>query len=410
MNLIKLIKIASLLACLTAFPELYCMEVPRVSDATEALFAALKSDNVYLVQQALQNGASLAANGERETPLHYAAQKCSAEIVLELLKMGAKVDATDKFGQIPLHQGAGRGLDAIVQILLESGSLVNARDESGATSLSVAAACGHVGVMVLLLNRGAHVNAEGPNGATCLHMAAMMGQEKVARLLLENGAEVNAADVQGNLPLHRALMRGHEAVVRLLLERGAVVTALDVNMVLERHTALMRPPEEYRLLGLLFLYGVDIANFHEKMYQARIIVHPLAHLAVDGCLGGGELAKYRRENVEHVKILTEVLPCAVLHCPNAIDYLIAKGAQVEPALRVLTGMLLRSNALNNKYSMLFVRLANSMEHSPKKHFLKGLLDQLANCPNKTVTRFIASLLEPYHMTMMSEMGLKGRKN
>jgi hypothetical protein len=57
------------------------------------------------------------------TPLHLAASAGAADVVREMLELGAFVDATDKLGRTPLHMAAryGRGDDAM-DVLLEHGA------------------------------------------------------------------------------------------------------------------------------------------------------------------------------------------------------------------------------------------------------------------------------------------------
>lgn len=77
-------------------------------------------------------------------------------MVRPLLKCGADVNATGKYGRTALEVAASRGHEAVVRLLLERGADVNAKDKyRGETALRAAVSGGHEVVMRLLLERGA---------------------------------------------------------------------------------------------------------------------------------------------------------------------------------------------------------------------------------------------------------------
>jgi len=56
------------------------------------------------------------------TPLHLAASVGAADVVREMLGLGASVDAKDKLGRTPLHMAARYGRDEAMDVLLEHGA------------------------------------------------------------------------------------------------------------------------------------------------------------------------------------------------------------------------------------------------------------------------------------------------
>lgn len=194
-----------------------------------------------------------------ETPLHYAARLCKAqvkgdadiEIVKLLLEHGADCTAvTDQSFETPIHECARSGNNDILIALLESippsklQLTVNKRSSSGSSPLLVASYKGNVEVVRTLLKYHARVDVFDESGRTGLHVSAERGHLEVARELLEHKAYVNAKSKVGLTPLHLAAESGHKELVGLLVANyKATVDALT----LEKKTALHLAAEKGRL-------------------------------------------------------------------------------------------------------------------------------------------------------------------
>ncbi|QHN71123.1 hypothetical protein [Mollivirus kamchatka] len=88
---------------------------------------------------AIKYGADVSAGvrGTTETPLHFAARKGKARVVLALLEAGAQIDSTDNQGFTALHVAAAKGRIDVVEVLLDAGAnpLLLARDRRDGISL-----------------------------------------------------------------------------------------------------------------------------------------------------------------------------------------------------------------------------------------------------------------------------------
>lgn len=67
--------------------------------------------------------------------LHLASKEGHNEVVRELIKRGADVDAATRKGNSALHIASLAGQDIIVTILVENGANVNAQSLNGFTPL-----------------------------------------------------------------------------------------------------------------------------------------------------------------------------------------------------------------------------------------------------------------------------------
>lgn len=94
------------------------------------------------IHEAARNGEAIVSQDVdartvlgRETPLHLAVLGSHRRTAYELLREGANVDATNKYGQTPLHYATSC---TIVRLLLNHGASATARDAKGDTPLDTA--------------------------------------------------------------------------------------------------------------------------------------------------------------------------------------------------------------------------------------------------------------------------------
>ncbi|XP_010987401.2 ankyrin repeat domain-containing protein 27 isoform X1 [Camelus dromedarius] len=140
---------------------------------------------------------------------------------------GLSVNVTNQDGSSPLHVAALHGRVDLVLLLLKHGARVGARDASQAVPLHLACQNGHFQVVKYLLDSNAKPNKRDISGNTPLIYACSRGHHEVAALLLQHGASINAANSKGNTALHEAVIEKHVFVVELLLLHGASVQALN---------------------------------------------------------------------------------------------------------------------------------------------------------------------------------------
>jgi len=216
------------------------------------------------VGRALSDAPGNAASVDGSTPLHQAVRDNDTRTVDALLKRGANVKASTRYGVTPIQIAAMNGNAAIVRRLLDAGADVNTATPGGETALMTAARTGKADVLTLLLDRGANVNArETVRGQTALMWAVTENHPEIVKLLVARGADVKAqttiamprgeyvparaGGASGNgiirqralptkdggmTPLLFAVRDGNVAMTRLLLELGA-----DINQSSGNHTS-----------------------------------------------------------------------------------------------------------------------------------------------------------------------------
>lgn len=144
------------------------------------------------VKLLLDNGAYIETrDADRNTPVLLAASFGQTDIFLFLLKRGADIRATDKYGNSALIGAACECAEAsmnstydIVKVLLEKGAEVNAQNHEGTTALmNAAAGGGSAGIVKLLLDHGADANVRNERGETALALARKSQRPDKVRLL-----------------------------------------------------------------------------------------------------------------------------------------------------------------------------------------------------------------------------------
>ena len=134
-----------------------------------------------------------------------------------LRDMNADMNVKDALGRTPLHIAAEKGYADVVIFLVENGADVNLTDAKGNTPLIfIIHKTGNLEIVKGLLAKGAVVNAQNRTGETALMYAAWRGHPEIVRLLLEHRADATLKNRQGDTALTLAESRGHHAIAQML--------------------------------------------------------------------------------------------------------------------------------------------------------------------------------------------------
>lgn len=144
-----------------------------------------------------------------------------AGLPAETVLIPARLDAEVVPARPALHWAAVNGLPDMARLLLEEGAKIEATDHFGNTPLHLAVR--YPDLVRLLLENGAKVNARNAFGHTPLHLA--VEDRRVVEILLAAGAAVNAKNGFDKTPLDYAMRQGTSpyslSIVELLIRAGA---------------------------------------------------------------------------------------------------------------------------------------------------------------------------------------------
>jgi ankyrin repeat protein len=200
-------------------------QLPQDPAALGAEFeAALLAGDVARVQACIERGIDVEVSTEDGvTPLHFAIERGSSELVDALLAAGSDADRALSDGRTPLMLAAGAGQLAIARSLVLAGADVDRSRADGATALMFAAFNGARDAAALLVEAGSNTWLANALGSTAAAIAAEQGHEEIAALISAGPAAAAADDVTRIARLRQAVRRGDTAAVQACLAAGADV-------------------------------------------------------------------------------------------------------------------------------------------------------------------------------------------
>jgi len=244
------------------------------------------------------------------TALHWAVRRDDLATAEALIKAGADVKVTNRYGITPIGLAATNGNAAMIRALLDAGVDPDTTAPGGETALMTAARTGKVDAATLLLDRGANVNAKDTAHAqTALMWAVTENHTAMVELLLARGADVNARTTVttprgefvparaggasgtgiirqralptangGMTPLLFAVRDGNAALTRLLLDRGADLGRSSGNRTSPLLIALLNG--QIRIAAELLQRGAnpnDADDYHRAALFAAIDLRNFNH-------------------------------------------------------------------------------------------------------------------------------------
>eukprot|EP00535_Pseudo-nitzschia_heimii_P008861 CAMPEP_0197187660 /NCGR_PEP_ID=MMETSP1423-20130617/16286_1 /TAXON_ID=476441 /ORGANISM="Pseudo-nitzschia heimii, Strain UNC1101" /LENGTH=604 /DNA_ID=CAMNT_0042639297 /DNA_START=8 /DNA_END=1819 /DNA_ORIENTATION=- len=157
---------------------------------------------------------------DRRTAMHVAASEGHLEIVKFLVRRGARINRSDRWGGSPLDDASRHRNKEVIQYLRLLGASTGSA--SSVTNFIKAAAEGDFDeVEMLLMSGDIDVNEGDYDKRTALHLAAGEGNVDIVRLLCNKKANVNTEDRWGNRPLDDADRGKSEKCAQVLKEFGA---------------------------------------------------------------------------------------------------------------------------------------------------------------------------------------------
>lgn len=193
------------------------------SNSRTPLLWAIEYSSVDMVCTLLKHGANVST--KHESALNCAARLRRDDIVRVLLESSMNVVADQPFAEFDLMVAAITGDADVVLKLLQSGVKPDITDIDGGTALQWASWYGHADIVRLLLANGADVEARDQNGRRAIHEACERGNLTVIILLLAADTDIEAKDRFGFTALHRAAMSNDAGAAHMLLDRGADMMA-----------------------------------------------------------------------------------------------------------------------------------------------------------------------------------------
>ncbi|XP_044737008.1 ankyrin-3-like isoform X2 [Chrysoperla carnea] len=272
----------------------------RQTDPSTSFLRAARSGQLETIQEFLDLGTIKdinVSNANGLNALHLAAKEGHTDVVLELIRRGAVVDAATKKGNTALHIACLAGQEEIVRILVQNGAAINVQSQNGFSPLYMAAQENHDGCVKYLLSKGANQTLATEDGFTPLAVAMQQGHEKVvavllehdtrgkvrlpalhiaakkddikaAALLLQNNQNPDVTSKSGFTPLHIAAHYGNDNVAKLLHEKGA-----DVNFAAKHNITPLHVASKWGKVSMVMLLIEKGANIEAQTRDGLTPLH-----------------------------------------------------------------------------------------------------------------------------------------
>jgi ankyrin repeat protein len=156
-----------------------------------------------------------------------------------MLDYDVDVNQKDRFGSTPLHEAVRMGKGELVRDLVKRGAQIEAPNGRPAgpgsffrtgelTPFLVAAESGSTAMMKLLIELGANPKAKNPDGVGAVTLTTQSRKMDALKFVVETvGLDVTEVRRGGGSPLHTALRFGSTEIVQYLVEKGADLTVKD---------------------------------------------------------------------------------------------------------------------------------------------------------------------------------------
>lgn len=197
------------------------------ADGCKLLLASARGD-LNMVERLLRKNPTHTnfRDYDRRTALHVAASEGHLKLVEFLVRKGANVNRSDRWGGSPLDDAHRHQQTEVVAFLRKHGGTTGSADQT--SNLITAAAVGDLDESLMLIHHGnIDINQGDYDKRTPLHLACGEGHILVVRALIDNGANVNVEDRWGGTPLDDAKRCGHLNIVELLKQHEARPGSFD---------------------------------------------------------------------------------------------------------------------------------------------------------------------------------------
>lgn len=160
------------------------------------IFGAVEHANVSVVEELFNRGASLNSTHHSTSLLQQAIKSQRADMLVFLLKKGAKTDKKSNFGESLVIFAASYGNADAIEILIKEGLSIESKSKNLETPLIVAAKEGQLSAVEELIKHKANINYKTPKGKNALIYAIELNERSnkdkfgIIKHLAENGADL----------------------------------------------------------------------------------------------------------------------------------------------------------------------------------------------------------------------------
>lgn len=202
------------------------------------LHLACQNNHIEIIKDLIKYKAKIdALNLNMDTPLHIACKNCDTDIVKLLLNTCPNnINIKNAFNSTPLHNACTKNnLDTIKLLVEYFNADIEARNFYGASPLHNACQYNNIDIVIYLIDKcNANRYTKNTRNETLLHIACEKGYLDLAKILFELKVDINARSIGNESCLHLACTSGNLELVKWLVEDCKI----DINILnIQKYTA-----------------------------------------------------------------------------------------------------------------------------------------------------------------------------
>lgn len=217
---------------------------------------------------------------EAYSPLIYACQEANLNVVEYLIREGANVNVEiDSYSPLMMackSEANTNRVTEVVKLLIKEGAVINQSCKYGDTPLMFACQYGHQGAVELLIEEASLDATSNVSGNSAIFYAIESNSIEIVRMLIANGAQFRVANRKGYLPKNVAEIHGFYDIVNLFPDDGNRYRIPTQYTSLTHYTDLVPglfapptiPPYFYRIGAILT--GIELDVLHEKLAESEV--------------------------------------------------------------------------------------------------------------------------------------------
>lgn len=278
---------------------------------TEALLRACLGsvDSPDIVSELIKKGADVnAVDSAGNSPLLLAIRNQKPEVVKALVSSSANVNYKNlkSDNESPILLASKGKNTSIIEELIKAGANIESSYTDKTTPLMVAVNSENVEAINVLIKAGAKTNSTNSNGITPLMLAAQQKNLEIVKKLIVSGSKISTTDNNGETALIFAIKSNSLEIMQELTKKGASVNSKHKN----NETPLMYATRQNNrdLVHALVVLQANLEDKNSKGQTALDIAQENKYESAEKELLNAGAIEHKKETKTKLKLDSEVFP------------------------------------------------------------------------------------------------------
>lgn len=259
---------------LTLFNILYSQNLTK----NEKILLNIEPSNQTLretIRKGIRNINIKDQNGN--TPLHIASKKNKSEDINLLIRLGARINATNIYGETPIFNAVNENNIEAVKALISKGAKLDIINNNKQSILHIATVRRNIDIInEILKNNKKVLEIEDGRGNTPLLLATILNINKVVETLITNDANINHTNNIGLYPLKASLLNNNKNNIEILISNNAQLKNEDKYLYYKyKIKNTLTTQKSFIIISILIIiifFGVIKKILNNKFYKKEMLI------------------------------------------------------------------------------------------------------------------------------------------